>query len=165
MARSKTESQLAEAYRWAIREGKKVGPTAALVLAEILTFADLVTGFAYPKRDTIASDLYDTDEPTKAQLNQISDCISGLERAGLLERQQMVDDGYRTVNLYRLHVGTKAATAPRSSGRGRPGFTGHGAPTRSVHGEPGNTGHQEVSSEVSNELSNRRRGRHLKAVK
>lgn len=162
MTRSKSESQVVEAYRWANREGYKVSPSAGRVLVEILTYLDLETGHCYPKQARLASNLYDTEEPSKAQTNVVSKAVTALQNAGLIEAEQMTNRGKKTVNLYTLNVGHRA----HLEWERQPSPSGSGLPSSSGSGLPSPSGSHKVSREVSKGSIHRKRGRerHLKVV-
>ena len=163
MTRPKDESKMAEAYRWANREGYKAGPAAARVLVELLTYTELETGICYPKQDTMARNMYDTNAPSKAQTNVISKAVSALQRARLLTVQQTTHRGQKSVNFYVLNIGDRAhcewERLPSPSGSGDHLRVGAAVPTAS--------GNQEVSSgsiQGSIQQKRGRKSRHLKAV-
>lgn len=157
-------SYAAQAYRWAVREGRKIGPNAESVLVVLVSYADLKTGECFPHRDTIAKVLYDTDNPTKSQLNMISEAITDLFEEELIEDvQQEVNRGRRGGNHYVLNLPENIRDAvPSGSGHGddyrtqsdwarEPNESGHGEPNRSGHGSPVGLGAYKSPSQVSKE--------------
>lgn len=123
---------ISEVYRWANREGYKVSPLAGRVLVELVTYTDLKTGICWPKRETLAKNLWSTENPTKSQLNMVSRAISALVEAGLIEATQTyLGDGRWSSNEYRVIL-----PVPTPSGHGSPLGVGTVQPTQSGHGSP-----------------------------
>lgn len=110
-------SYIAIVYRWANREGRKLkGARSRLahdVLIELVTYTDLETGVCFPRRATLAENLFDTDQPTEGQLNKITNAFGVLEDACLIKREKRtLDTGRFTSSLY--HVALPAYPSTQS---------------------------------------------------
>lgn len=147
-----------EAYRWANREGRKVSEFAATVLVELMTYMNTNSNSAYPKRVTLARNIYDVENPTKSQLNRISSTLSKLEAAGLIRKEQTYRDGRLATNHYWIRVGEPAQTAPRADGHCDPRADGHWRNRENGRWEHRADGHLKYPVEESMEVSTEREG-------
>lgn len=147
------QQSMYEAYRWANREGRKVSEFAATVLVELMTYMSTDTHSAYPKRATLARNIYDVENPTKSQLNRISTALTRLEGAGLIRKEQTYRDGRLATNHYWIRVGEPAITVPRADGRCDPREDGHWRNRENGRWEHRGNGHLKYPVEESKEVS------------
>ena len=114
-------SRTAECYRWANREGAKVGFNALRVLVELVTYANLRDGLCFPSRTTLAKNIYDVEEPARWQLTRVSEALRDLEAAGLIRRNATRrENGSTTSTNYEILFPPTAETPSPQRGEAPP---------------------------------------------